>query len=117
MLLVLQAAHRPQPQPQPRTLLSLNALCFTRLFSVAARLQVDQKPAKLPIDTQGTEPRNSNDTPELPAFSLDGLGISKNMKLALIAILCVFGTIETWMYCKWIWRWWKGEQNAESGTT
>lgn len=104
---------------QPRTFLPLGTPFFNsaRLFSAASQLQVNQKPAKQPpIDPQSTGQNNDSNNPELPAFSLDGLGISKNMKLVIIGILCVFGTMETWMYCKWIWRWWKGEQNAESST-
>ncbi|UNI22851.1 hypothetical protein JDV02_008701 [Purpureocillium takamizusanense] len=37
-----------------------------------------------------------------------GLGLSKNMKVFLIVVVSIFGTMETWMYCKAIWRWWKG---------
>lgn len=48
--------------------------------------------------------------PELPKFSLDGLGIGKNMKIFLVVVLSIFGTMETWFYCKAIWRWWYGEQ-------
>jgi hypothetical protein len=59
------------------------------------------------------EQHGDNANPQLPGFSLAGLGISKNMRLLLIAILSVFGTIETWMYCKWIWSWWKGELKSE----
>lgn len=58
--------------------------------------------------TTPQESRNGN--PELPKFSLDGLGVSKNMKIFLIVVLSIFGTMETWFYCKAIWRWWKGDQ-------
>lgn len=60
---------------------------------------------------QQSPPRNEHDTqnPELPKFSFEGLGISKNMKLFLIGILGVLGTIETWFWCKAIWRWYNGE--------
>lgn len=53
---------------------------------------------------------SQNGNPELPKFSLDGLGVSKNMKVFLIVVLSIFGTMETWFYCKAIWRWWYGEQ-------
>lgn len=56
----------------------------------------------------GEESQNGN--PELPKFSLDGLGVSKNMKIFLIVVLSIFGTMETWFYCKAIYRWWYGEQ-------
>ncbi|OAR02712.1 hypothetical protein LLEC1_07777, partial [Akanthomyces lecanii] len=66
-----------------------------------------QQAAKKPAAATG-EPGSGN--PELPRFSLDGLGLGRNMKAFLIAVLCVFGTMETWFYCKAIWRWWYGEQ-------
>ncbi|KAK8147107.1 hypothetical protein G3M48_002096 [Beauveria asiatica] len=69
--------------------------------STAAATQPSRKPAAVE-----TESRN----PELPKFSLDGLGVSKNMKVLLIVVLSIFGTMETWFYCQAIWRWWYGEQ-------
>lgn len=33
------------------------------------------------------------------------------MKWLIIAVLSVFGTIETWVWCKMIWRWWKGDKD------
>jgi preprotein translocase subunit SecF len=49
----------------------------------------------------------------MPAFSLSGLGLSKNMRIGLLVIISIFGTIETWFYCQAIWRWWKGKQAAK----
>ena len=50
----------------------------------------------------------------MPSFSLKDLGLSKNMRLVVIGIISVFGTMETWLYCKAIWRWWKsGEEEAK----
>ncbi|KYK57389.1 hypothetical protein DCS_04398 [Drechmeria coniospora] len=45
---------------------------------------------------------------ELPAFSFNGLGASPAVKNAIIVVICILGTIETWVWCKWIWNWWKG---------
>lgn len=77
----------------------------SRTFSSHQPFRSEQKPVD---KTQ----HNSQGNPSLPAFSLDGLGISKNMKIALIGILCIFGTMETWVYCKWIWRWWKDDESG-----
>lgn len=44
---------------------------------------------------------------EPPSASLESLGIGRNMRLFLFVVLGVFGTIETWFWCKAIWVWWK----------
>lgn len=44
--------------------------------------------------------------PAFPKLSFETLGITGPMKWLIIAILSVFGTIETWVWCKMIWRWW-----------
>lgn len=51
----------------------------------------------------------------MPKFSLDGLGLSRNMKIFLVVVLSIFGTMETWFYCKAIWRWWKGKTAVKEG--
>ncbi|KAI9043040.1 uncharacterized protein KD926_004543 [Aspergillus affinis] len=51
--------------------------------------------------------------PELPALNLDSLGLSKNMKIFLMVLLGIFGTMETYVYCRAIWRWWKGSGDGE----
>lgn len=64
--------------------------------------------------TQQANPGN----PELPKFSLEGLGLSKNMRIVVLVIISIFGTLETWVYCKAIWRWWKGgEAKSEPSAT
>jgi hypothetical protein len=50
-----------------------------------------------------------------PSVSLESLGIGRNMKLFLLAVLSIFGTIETWFWCKAIWIWWKGGEIKEEG--
>ncbi|OAA70693.1 hypothetical protein ISF_02667 [Cordyceps fumosorosea ARSEF 2679] len=66
-------------------------------------------PQQKKTTTAGAEEVGSGN-PELPKFSLDGLGVSRNMKVFLIVVLSIFGTMETWLYCKAVWRWWYGEQ-------
>ncbi|KAH6962957.1 hypothetical protein DER45DRAFT_552100 [Fusarium avenaceum] len=46
--------------------------------------------------------------PSYPAFNLNSLGLGKRMKIAVIIIVGIFGTIETWFWCTAIWRWWQG---------
>lgn len=61
------------------------------------------------------EPKqNGSANPEIPAFSFEALGVGRNMKIFLIICLSIFGTMETWFYCKWIYRWWYGDQAQKS---
>ncbi|KAL7910577.1 hypothetical protein GGI35DRAFT_449119 [Trichoderma velutinum] len=50
---------------------------------------------------------------ELPSFSFEGLGMSRNVKIFVIVFLSIFGTIETWVWCKGIYRWWNGPSEKE----
>ncbi|KAE8143652.1 hypothetical protein BDV38DRAFT_1449 [Aspergillus pseudotamarii] len=58
--------------------------------------------------TSSSKP-GSNEPPQYPTFGFEALGMSKGTKAFVIAILCCFGTMETWFWCKAIWRWWKGK--------
>jgi hypothetical protein len=58
-----------------------------------------------------------NSNPEYPAFSLSALGLSRNMRMGLLVILSIFGTIETWFYGQAIWRWWKAKQEEKAAET
>ncbi|KAH7185083.1 uncharacterized protein B0J16DRAFT_124453 [Fusarium flagelliforme] len=55
----------------------------------------------------------SNTNPSYPAFNLDSLGLGKHVKVALIVILSIFGTIETWFWCKALWEWRKGSKGPQ----
>ncbi|KAI1139008.1 hypothetical protein F5Y05DRAFT_358779 [Hypoxylon sp. FL0543] len=55
-----------------------------------------------------------NSPEELPAFSFEGLGMSRNTKIAVIVILSIFGTIESIFWIKWIWNWFSGTKGDES---
>ncbi|KAB8209380.1 hypothetical protein BDV34DRAFT_188975 [Aspergillus parasiticus] len=57
--------------------------------------------------TSSSKP-DSKEQPQYPAFSFEALGMSKGTKAFVIGILCCFGTMETWFWCKTIWCWWKG---------
>lgn len=74
------------------------------------KTQAASKPTPSPAAAEHVNPGS-----DLPAFSLDTLGLSKNMKIFLFVLLSIFGTIETWIWCKAIWRWWKGETKVSGG--
>ncbi|EHK20769.1 uncharacterized protein TRIVIDRAFT_213331 [Trichoderma virens Gv29-8] len=57
--------------------------------------------------------RNKQNNEDLPSFSFEGLGMTRNVKLFVIAVLSIFGTIETWVWCKGIYRWWNGPSEKE----
>ncbi|VUC25093.1 unnamed protein product [Clonostachys rosea] len=75
------------------------------LYTYAARLS-----AQNGSQQQAGGSKNKNDDIEMPSFDLSSLGLSKNMKILVLGIISIFGTIETWFWCKAIWRWWKGSE-------
>lgn len=50
---------------------------------------------------------------QAPSVSFEGLGISRNMKLGLLVILSVFGSIETYFWCRAFWIWWVGGEESD----
>lgn len=46
--------------------------------------------------------------------SFERLGITGRIKLVVVTILCIFGTMETVFYTQMILRWWRGEQKERS---
>ncbi|OTA61083.1 hypothetical protein K449DRAFT_68576 [Hypoxylon sp. EC38] len=59
--------------------------------------------------------KNTTKSPEeLPSFSFEGLGLSRNSKIAVIVISSIFGTIESIFWIKWIWNWFSGTKDGES---
>ncbi|ODA80162.1 hypothetical protein RJ55_03120 [Drechmeria coniospora] len=67
------------------------------------------QPAASKADGKGSAAEESS--AQNPSFETNfaGLGLSRGMKIFLIVVVGIFGTMETWMYCKAMWRWWKGE--------
>ncbi|KAH7147691.1 hypothetical protein DER46DRAFT_615613 [Fusarium sp. MPI-SDFR-AT-0072] len=55
----------------------------------------------------------SGSNPSYPAFSLNSLGLSRRTRIVVMVVLSIFGTIETWVWCKAIWQWRKGRREAE----
>ncbi|KAJ2968214.1 hypothetical protein NQ176_g9288 [Zarea fungicola] len=116
-LLLRRATERSSVQLHPytttRTMLVNHAgglLTTTRRYHDDHKSLSKAKTAPTQQSSKANSQESQNGNPELPKFSLDGLGVSKNMKIFLVVVLSIFGTMETWFYCKAIWRWWKGEQ-------
>ncbi|KAF4311830.1 hypothetical protein GTA08_BOTSDO12540 [Botryosphaeria dothidea] len=99
--LMVSPARRPMTAAQFRPTASA---AFSTRPPLRARQRSDAK--------NDSEQTSSN--PDYPPFSFEALGISKNMKMVIIGLLSVFGTIETWFWCKAIWRWWKGDGKDEA---
>lgn len=75
--------------------------------ATAASSSTKQQPSSTAAQSStGGKPAAAEDNPFETNFA--GLGLSKNMKVFLIIVVSIFGTMETWMYCKAIWRWWNG---------
>ncbi|KAL3455911.1 hypothetical protein BJX64DRAFT_271518 [Aspergillus heterothallicus] len=71
-------------------------------FSAGAALSL-QKPNADP-----TKPGAGN--PEFPKISLEGLGISRNVRIVLYVLLSIWGTFETYFYYQAVMRWWNGRK-------
>ncbi|KAH6887414.1 hypothetical protein B0T10DRAFT_489769 [Thelonectria olida] len=85
-----------------------------RLFSNQKALWAQEtKPESITVKKEPDPQQPNNANPSYPAFSFEALGIGKNMKIVLIIILSIFGTLETWFYCQAVWRWWKGTAEAK----
>ncbi|KKZ67589.1 hypothetical protein EMCG_06648 [[Emmonsia] crescens] len=54
------------------------------------------------------EHASQDGNPEFPTLSFEGLGLSRNMKIVVLGLVGVLGTMEAWFWCKAIRRWWKG---------
>ncbi|KAF4982176.1 hypothetical protein FZEAL_2153 [Fusarium zealandicum] len=84
-----------------------------RFFSESPNLYGDaarQNPPKTNSTQNQQRPNSTN--PSYPAFSFESMGLSKRMKVSILVLLSIFGTIETWFWCQTIWRWWKGGQQS-----
>ncbi|KAJ5331256.1 hypothetical protein N7476_001039 [Penicillium atrosanguineum] len=81
------------------------SLMFSTKSMSSNKMYTKTKPKSNPEES-------ASDPLQTSSVSLESLGIGKNMKLLLLAILCVFGTIETWFWCKATWIWWKRGQEV-----
>lgn len=60
-----------------------------------------------PANKPNPKPQPSNIEP--PVFEFKSLGLKGPVKVVVIAVVCVLGTIETIFWVKVGWRWWNGE--------
>ncbi|KAL5342730.1 hypothetical protein BJX70DRAFT_394569 [Aspergillus crustosus] len=60
-----------------------------------------------------TPSQSQTSNPELPKFSLESLGISRNVRIVLYTLLAIYGSFETYFYYQWIMRWWRGKNGLE----
>lgn len=97
-------------EPPRLTLISVSAFS-TRRSLVNAKIP-RSSPSNLRSDAKITGSEHE-DPFSTPSVSLESLGIGRNMKLFLLVVLSIIGTIETWFWCKAIWIWWKGDGNKE----
>ncbi|KEY75139.1 hypothetical protein S7711_10483 [Stachybotrys chartarum IBT 7711] len=95
--------HRPTRVTSSK--LSVGTYSKNTRFSTASMHANQQKTPEQPKAAKANGPQEI----ETPSFDLASLGLGKNMRILVLAIVSVFGTIETWFWCKVIWRWWKGE--------
>ncbi|KAI1452931.1 hypothetical protein F4805DRAFT_445510 [Annulohypoxylon moriforme] len=70
--------------------------------------------AKFATKKSTRDPQKSPEEPPPMQFGFEGLGLSRNTKIAVIVIISIFGTIETIFWVQWIWRWFSGAKNDES---
>lgn len=62
-------------------------------------------------------PKDSSKSPEEPPpmnFSFEGLGMSRNTRIAVLVILSIFGTIESIFWISWIWELFTGKKDDGS---
>jgi hypothetical protein len=64
-------------------------------------------------ETGGRQTPPPNMNPQYPKFSLDGLGLSKNMKMLVYVLIGVWGTVETYVYGRAIHRWWTAKPESK----
>lgn len=67
--------------------------------------------------TARPQPSDTEQAEDMPAFSLGGLGLGRNMRLLVLGLIGVLATVETWFWCVWAWRRWtgKGKDKNRSG--
>ncbi|KAF7511318.1 hypothetical protein GJ744_004883 [Endocarpon pusillum] len=82
------------------TLLLAQPSTFSRnLTTFNNKDNVSQKAEPQKRQSDAASPQN----PSYPAFSFDGLGASRGVKVVVIAGLTVLGTMETIFWSKWLW--------------
>ncbi|KAJ7717012.1 hypothetical protein B0H16DRAFT_1898129 [Mycena metata] len=90
-----------EPASRLRATLPAPSLRARQLFSASRPLLLEKQPGA-----------PTPDAPKKPD-RWEELGISKNMKILLLVIFTILGTIETWVWTKGILRWYYGAPKEE----
>ncbi|KAI2623329.1 hypothetical protein GGR54DRAFT_48030 [Hypoxylon sp. NC1633] len=77
---------------------------YAMMFSTTRSVLESKQPPK----------QDPSKNPDIPGFSFEGLGMSRNAKIAVIVILSIYGTMESLFYIRWIWRWFEGSKDGGS---
>ncbi|EON69310.1 hypothetical protein W97_08570 [Coniosporium apollinis CBS 100218] len=56
-----------------------------------------------PLQKDSLRKPAADETPTYPAFSMEGLGASRTVKIVIYTAITIIGTIETYAYGKWAW--------------
>ncbi|KAI0779829.1 hypothetical protein C8Q74DRAFT_718734 [Fomes fomentarius] len=89
-----------------------NASLHSSQFSTYRPLCLDNKSSSY----KPNDARPSSGNSDYPSFTFEELGISKNMKVVILTIIGILGTVETWTWARVIWHWWEGG-NGETDET
>ncbi|EXK83066.1 hypothetical protein FOQG_12734 [Fusarium oxysporum f. sp. raphani 54005] len=101
-------------RPRVSTFRSLQRLSTIQTINISSKSPLDQRwITEERRKSKAPQNESSEPNPSYPAFSLNSLGLSKRTKVVIMVVLSIFGTIETWVWCKAIWQWRKGRQEAE----
>ncbi|KAL4791432.1 hypothetical protein BDV19DRAFT_293401 [Aspergillus venezuelensis] len=72
------------------------------------------RPSHLDKSSSSSSPKTERVNPEIPRFSFEGLGISKNVKIILYTLLSIWGTFETYFYYQALMRWWRARSQSDN---
>ncbi|KAH7234786.1 uncharacterized protein BKA55DRAFT_579452 [Fusarium redolens] len=101
-------------RPRVPTLRSLQRIPITQTTNFSLTSPISQKRmTQDPRRSKAQQDEASGPNPSYPAFSLESLGLSKRTRIVVLVVLSIFGTIETWFWCKAIWQWRKGHREGE----
>lgn len=109
------ATSTPSPSFQPSYAACQRQTSFskpvTRLYSTNNNngTNTNHNPAKK------SNPKPQSSKIEPPVFDFKSLGLKGPVKIVVIAVISVLGTIETVFWVKVGWRWWKGESQGGEG--
>ncbi|EWG52076.1 hypothetical protein FVEG_16916 [Fusarium verticillioides 7600] len=101
-------------RPRISTLRSLQRLSAIRYNNISSHSPFDPRwMTRESRKRKAQRNETAEPNPSYPAFSLNYLGLSKRTRILLMVVLNIFGTIETWVWCKAIWQWRKSRQEAK----